>query len=46
MYRWQLGHNREYKLCSLEAHDGSHKNSLGTDSWTQNGALEIDLISA
>ena len=41
-----LGHNREYKICSLETHDETHKNSLGSDFCTQNGALGIDLISA
>ena len=44
--RWMLGHNREYEICSLETRDGTHKNSLGSDFCTQNGALGVDLISA
>ena len=40
-----LGHNREYEINSLEICDGTHKNLLGLDFCTQNGALGIDLIS-
>ena len=43
--RWMLGHNREYEICSLETRDETHKNSLGTDFWTENDALGIVLIS-
>ena len=41
-----LGHNREYEICSLETRDGTHKNSLGSDFCTQNGALGVELFSA
>ena len=39
------GHNHEYEICWLETHEGTHKNSLGTNFGTQNGALGTNLIS-
>ena len=41
----EWGHNHEYKICSLETHDGTHKNSLGTNIRAQIGALGTNLIS-
>ena len=36
--------NFENKKCSLETHDGSNTNLLGTNFGTQNSALGVNLI--